>query len=767
MVIGAIIFNSTHWLALAALFVVIASVSVWWSYRRSHAPVWVRVLAAALKVAGIAALAFALLEPMWTRERARPGANFFLVLVDNSQGMTIQDAQEKPRSQIASELLEEEWVKEIEKNFQVRKFAFDRKLRPIGSATELDFEGQSSRLHGALKDLQDRYANQPVAGAVIISDGNATDAPLSTPAPFPVYAVLTGSDKTKPDAGFEKGVISQSAFEDSPATVSLQIGTTGLQNQKLKIELTEAGKETNRVNQVVAVEKGAESVPVQLTVRPSKLGVSFFKATITNENSAASEATTENNTRWLVVDRGGGPYRILYTSGRPNWEYKFLARSIDIDESFVEMPALIRIARKEPKFEFRGRQGEASNPLFRGFDKTNEETERYDQPVLTRINTRDEHELKNGFPKTAEELFQYDAVIVDDLEAEFFTRDQMLLLQRYVSERGGSFLMLGGTESFATGKYQRTPIGEMIPVYLTGEQQSVGNYVQGLSRDGWLQPWVRLRKTEAEELARLDQGFPMQVLNEHPNIKPGARVMSVVTDARNREFPAFVYHKFGRGFSAAFLVGDLWRTGLKDENTMSDLHKSWRQMLRWLVSDVPGRLQITATPDAESDAIQVKVKAHDKSFNPLENGKVTLQVSQENRTNSVTLQAEPSDTEPGVYVATYISKSPGAFRAKAIVLDSNGVEAGRVETGWTSDPSADEFKSIKPNPAVLEQIARQSGGQMLRASDLPAFARELPGKSAPIKESYSTPLWHSSWFFLLAMLCFVSEWGLRRTKGLP
>ena len=110
---------------------------------------------------------------------------------------------------------------------------------------------------------------------------------------------------------------------------------------------------------------------------------------------------------------------------------------------------------------------ETSNPLFRGFgNQSAEEIERYDQPVLVRLNTRDKDELKTGFPKTPEDLFPYHAIIIDDLEAEFFTPEQMSLLQKYVSERGGSVLMLGGAESFSQGKYQRTPIGDMLPVYL-------------------------------------------------------------------------------------------------------------------------------------------------------------------------------------------------------------------------------------------------------------------------------------------------------------
>ena len=70
------------------------------------------------------------------------------------------------------------------------------------------------------------------------------------------------------------------------------------------------------------------------------------------------------------------------------------------------------------------------------------------KPVLRPLNTRDQFELRGGFPKTAEELYAYEAVVLDDLEAQFFTADQMSLLQKFVSERGGGLLMLGGAESF-------------------------------------------------------------------------------------------------------------------------------------------------------------------------------------------------------------------------------------------------------------------------------------------------------------------------------
>ena len=119
--------------------------------------------------------------------------------------------------------------------------------------------------------------------------------------------------------------------------------------------------------------------------RPEKPGFSFYKmevsldeSTSTNDiegnipTSVFTEATQANNTITAVVDRGGGPFRILYVSGRPNWEFKFLRRALQ-EEDELDLVGLIRIAKKEARFDFRGRTGESSNPLFRGFGEEDED----------------------------------------------------------------------------------------------------------------------------------------------------------------------------------------------------------------------------------------------------------------------------------------------------------------------------------------------------------------------------------------------------------
>jgi len=102
-----------------------------------------------------------------------------------------------------------------------------------------------------------------------------------------------------------------------------------------------------------------------------------------------------------------------------------------------------------------------------------------------------------------------------------------------------------------------------------------------LTREGWLQPWNRLRSTEAEEKARLDSMPAFQVLNAVRDVKPGASVLATVSDSAGQTYPALVVQRFGLGRSAALTIGDLWRWGLGDESMQKDLGRAWRQLVRW------------------------------------------------------------------------------------------------------------------------------------------------------------------------------------------
>jgi uncharacterized membrane protein len=783
--------SSPGWLLPAGAVVALGLILLWWGYRSTLVRPGEKLLFAFIKLLGVLALATCLIEPLWTGQRVKPGANVFVVMADNSQGMTIKDAGAAlSRSEILAGLLQpdrKKWQQTLDEFFQMRRYQFDARLQATKDFSELRFDGRSSNLGSALRTVADRFKGQPVAGVLVFTDGNATDiaGPFDAAGLPPIFPVVVGGNGPSHDIALGEVAVTQTAFEDAPVTVQAEVTSSGFDGevvaQLLDVTSPAAGEEkvVGEQRQRVAANRKSN---FRFQVRPERSGISFYRVRAFARGTfeqfknpkTTGEATLANNVRVVPVDRSGGPYRILYVSGRPNWEFKFLRRALEEDKE-LELVGLIRIAKREPKFEFRGRTGEASNPLFRGFDKKDEETERYDQPVLVRLNTRDDTELRGGFPKTSEELFAYHAVIVDDLEAQFFTPDQLALLQKFVSERGGGFLMLGGQESFQQGKYQRTPVAELLPVYLDQviEDAPVGGLRLNITREGWLQPWARLRATEAEERQRLADVPEFEVVNRLRSVKPGATVVATLGEGQ-AQYPALVVQRYGRGRSAAITIGDLWRSGLQSEEMQGDLGKQWRQTIRWLVADVPGRIEVEAITRTEESgsATDLEVRARDRQFQPLNNAQVSVTVLPAggargaDGTNATRLSAEPSTTEAGTYETTYIARDSGAFLAEAVVTDEAGAEIGRASAAWSSDPAAQEFHSLKPNRSLLEQLARTTGGRVIEAADLEKFAKDLPHQKVPVMETWSSPIWHRGSVFVFALLCFAAEWGLRRWRGL-
>ena len=119
-----------------------------------------------------------------------------------------------------------------------------------------------------------------------------------------------------------------------------------------------------------------------------------------------------------------------------------------------------------------------------------------------------------------------------------------------------------------------------------------------------------------------------------------------------------------------------------------------------------------------------------------------------------------------MYEAAYVPRESGGFRVDATVTPDAGAPLGSAATGWTTDLAAEEFRSLAPNRALMERVAKQTGGEVLAPERLESFARGLPSKRAPVAENWTQPLWHTPAMLLLALGCFVGEWGLRRWKGL-
>ncbi|HWF18741.1 MAG TPA: hypothetical protein VG754_05710, partial [Verrucomicrobiae bacterium] len=393
---ATIVFTSHVWLWPALALAIAAAAALIWAGHRSAIEQRIRLGCGLLKIAGVLTLAVCLLEPLRLGQRARPGANIFAMLADNSQSLQIKDANQ---SQSRGEMLREQltrdrdgWQAALSENFQVRRYAFDTRLQDMPDFGELNFSGRSSALGNALRTAAGQWRGQPVAGVLLFTDGNATDI-ASDFSGFedcpPVYPVVIGQDNGLHDLSLDKVAASQTAFEDAPVTVQAEVGVHGFSSSTVVTRLIEVATSTTNSatnapaatntslagdSRVIAEQQQSAngddtSLNFRFQIQPEKPGLHFYEleTRLRDEagqpQAASREATLVNNRRLVVVDRGQEPFRVLYVGGRPNWEFKFLNRALEEDPQ-VQMVSLLRMARREPKFEFKGKSGESSNPLF-------------------------------------------------------------------------------------------------------------------------------------------------------------------------------------------------------------------------------------------------------------------------------------------------------------------------------------------------------------------------------------------------------------------
>lgn len=789
--IASFAFANESWAWVAGLFGLGAILVLVLTYRHSPLRGGAKTAAMSLKALGLILLALALMEPVHLDEVPKKHANDVALLADNSAGLAVPlgEGSEAPAADLRAALVgpapdqPPSWIAGIAKTFRVQPFLVDRGLRQTGDFSGLDFARNSSTLGAALDNLSTRFRGRPLAATVLLTDGNATDVTaleahlaaqeaLPEEKRVPVFPVVVGElDPAARDLAIARADATTTQFEDAQVTLNVESVAIGdIPGSAEVFVLNEKGEEIGKKELVFPPGPERRSVPVRLRLAGVPPGVSFLSVGIRQTSGNPFTQLTEKNDRVRVtVNRGTGPYRILYLSGRPNWEYKFLRRAIAGDAE-LDLVGLIRIAKREPKFEWRGRTGESSNPLFRGFNRDiPEETQRYDQPVLVRLNTATPEELRDGFPKSAEELFtRYRSIIIDDLEADFFTAEQQELIEQFVAMRGGTVVMLGGQESFQEGGWDNTPTGRLLPVYLD-QKESGGPALEAtynLTREGWLEDWMRLRAGQEEEEIRLAYMPPFFAVNRLPTIKPGASILSTVTDGEGRVLPALVTQRYGEGRAAALAVADLWRWGMKDAEQQAELGKMWRQLLRWSVTDVPARVELTKdeTSDGAIPVTRVAVRVRDLKYDPQDDATVLLTVKDLDGTTR-SLTAEPSLDEPGLFTAEHLSEDSEGYRIEVKAIDGAGAEIGTGEVARSLNPEAAEFARLGPDAGLLARLAQVTGGELLKPSDLARLPGLLDKLDLPVAEVKQRPLWHTPWLFLFALACFLGEWGLRRRKG--
>jgi hypothetical protein len=725
------------------------------AYRRPLAPLTrlQRGILIGLRVLVLTALVVFLFRPVVLLPPAGARDAIVPVLVDVSRSMRLGDADGETRIARASALVKAQLLPALSRQLTVELYAVGDGVAPIaagavtgpGALDQLHADARRTDLAASLETVRDRYRGQRVAGIVVLSDGGDTGQKTAAPGAGhgpPVFAIGIGSADGPRDREI-LGVTTSDPKIDH-ASVDLRVSAVSHGFGRTPFELRVLGN--GRPIETRRIVPPADGSPIgeTFTVSPDPLNPTVFTAEIPADEA---EAVVENNARSVLVGPAGRKRRVLVIEGAPGFEHSFMKRAFALDPE-LEIDAVTR----------KGKNADGQNTFF------------------VQAGPGRASALTAGFPARREDLYAYDALVIANVEGDFFTRAQLAMAAEFVAERGGGLLVMGG-RSFAQRGLIGTPLEIALPVELN-DRRGVGGVVRTslaggapphnkllVTADGENHPVMRIGDT-VDDTRRLWAALPPLAASAPlGGPRPGATVLAVMAAPGGALFPVVAAQRYGRGRSMIFAGEASWRWRMMLASTDRTHEMFWRQAARWLAAPAPDPVTIAA-PDAPEpgDRVSIEVEARDSVFQPVTDATVDATVTSPGA-GTQPLKLRRADAASGRFTAPFHPDRPGLYRVDATARRGTTRLGGAVR--WVLVGGGDrEFADPRLNEGVLRRVARDSGGRYVRAAEashvIPWLQSGVPQNAAPERRD----LWHEPWAFASIVALLAIEWILRRRWGL-
>jgi uncharacterized membrane protein len=712
------------------------------AYRRPLVPLGraQRISLIALRATALFIIAVVLFRPYGLRPPATGRDSVVPVLVDRSQSMTIADAAGgAARFDEALGVVRDRLVPALAGRFSTELFTFGDTLE-AGAPSDARADARRTDLTSALDAVHERYRGRAVSAIVIVSDGGDTsrmpvDGDEGGP---PIVTVGVGSADLR-DREITGVVAGEQHLDESSVDLRVSAVSRGFGRQPFRLQLSANG----RALETRTVTPAGDGAPVDVTftVAPDSVAPTLYTVEIPD---SADEVVRENNTRRVLVGPAGRKRRLLAIEGAPGFEHSFLARAWGHDAG-LEVDSIVRKGQND--------QGENTFFIQAAPDRT--------------------AALVKGFPATREDLYAYDAVVIANVESDFFTHAQLEMLADFVAGRGGGLLVMGG-RSFSARGFSGTPLEPALPVELTDRRgglimpgfaaRGTANKLQ-LTPEGERHPIMRLAPTVDENRAQWAEMPALAGAAALGSPRPGASVLAVTTEDGGALRPLVAVERYGQGRSMIFAGEASWRWRMLLPSTDHRYERFWRQTARWLAGSAADPVSATITETAEpGDLVTVDAVARTRAFEGVADATWTATITPPTG-DAKPLSLRPVDAKAGRFTGTARVPEPGLYRVQLEAHDGS-TSLGTVDRWVYVGGTNREFADPRLNVALLTRVARLSGGRYVPATDVESIVPDLKAAAPPVGQPEQYELWHQPWVFVLVIGLLAAEWTLRRRAGL-
>ncbi|HNO77698.1 MAG TPA: hypothetical protein PKN33_06515 [Phycisphaerae bacterium] len=614
--------------------------------------------------------------------------------------------------------------------------------------TQFQATGATTDIGRAVRQSIEKADRSPVAGIVLLTDGgiNRGDsygdiARFAQDHEIPLHIVGVGNAAPPRNVRVAEVIAPDNVFTQDPFAIVTQIGAQGMAGQVVTVELVEKQAGTEGEGQVVASQQVTlpednTSEPLTFKHRQQLVGRFVYQVQVP---VAEDESVSDDNSQKITVNVVDNKIRVLVVAGAPSWEYRYVSRLLERDDTF-EVSCWLQSADDDA--------------------------------------ARDGNIIIDHLPESAEELFKYDAIVLLDPDPLEITPEWVELADRLVTRHGGGLIYAASrlhAPAFARDEATKELL-RILPVTFDPDADlvlnQIGHYqkqahplIVPTSSQG--HPVLKLPGDTTAELSWANVGsvywhFP--VLRE----KPVATVLMRHGDPRMQNryggHVLLATQYAGSGRTAFLGIDSTWRWRAYGDNVFN---KFWVQLVRYVVEGklVGGNQRGSILTDRDSyqlgDVINVSARLFDRAYQPLQIPGVEAEYTIGDERGKFTLSRIAD--RPGWYEARFVPPTTGSCELMLPIPD------GDIE----NDTVRREVQITRPNLEILQpQLARDQlialaeqtpGGRYYDVKEAADLPHQIPDRheSTTIR-SRPTPLWDETWVLLLLVGLLSTEWAMRK-----
>ena len=781
-------------LAVAACAVVV----VLYLRESKRVPLVVRLVLAGVRGFTLCFILFLLLRPTWVQQTTTTRYRPVAVMIDNSQSMLNKDARtnladrhrvavaydltapdgaiptdlsalpanlpEKPsRLEIAKKSLANPKLNLLEQlrgkgPLEVATFGSKRSAQdPRGPnwLDKIDGKDDQTALVDGLFDLLNRDESELPAAVVLVTDGreNASGKSLAELArrcgelkvPLHIYGVGSSAFGQLQIRDVQA---QENLFVDDSSIIPVRFRAKGFE-PGAKVEFTVKLNGKDVLSKTIDLKEG-DDIREMLSFVPTKADaiagkqdlVTSVKVRVPGAGGSEEIFSDELSKSVRVVDR---KVKVLMVDSQPRWDFKFIQRG------------LMRDRRVSPKF------------------------------ILTEGDPRamksesEEHPFLAAFPETRQKLAEFDLLILGDVPASYFTREQQETIRDFVSEGGGMIHIAG--KGNGPSSWLGTALADVLPVefdkatFVTDTGKRTEGFRPIVTPHGSRSLLLSL-EDNPDENKRLWTELP-EIYWHYPvkKLKPASEVYLVhptekTTD--DKPMPLLATHYYGKGFVLYAGIDETWRWRYNAADQF--FGRFWTQAV--YLAGVPRTLGTkltqlsldTAEPTFGKTA-QVYARLYSQDLKPLVTDRIgarveRIDVDPDDKDRSFPVELKSLPGQPGEYVATIPFNRLGRFALKV----ENATETASLEYR-VNLPPGHELAPGGLAEGEMQDLAAKTGdentpGRFYREEHLHTLVKNVqPKEGPPLFQRNEIVLW--SWpALVILILAFSLEWFIRKFNSL-